>query len=81
MLYGGLGIVTGGFVVTYAAAKELLPPGVSGMGIALVNTGLFLGAAFMQPAFGWMPGPDLGRHYAMMGCGSMRPVTIKTACG
>lgn len=54
MLYGGLGIVTGGFVVTYAAAKELLPPGVSGMGIALVNTGLFLGAAVMQPAFGWM---------------------------
>ena len=53
LLYGGLGIVTGGFVVTYAAAKELLPPGVSGMGIALVNTGLFLGAAFMQPAFGW----------------------------
>ena len=54
LLYGGLGIVTGGFVVTYAAAKELLPPGVSGMGIALVNTGLFLGAAFMQPAFGWI---------------------------
>ena len=54
MLYGGLGIVTGGFVVTYAAAKELLPAGVSGMGIALVNTGLFLGAAVMQPAFGWM---------------------------
>ena len=53
LLYGGLGVVTGGFVVTYAAAKELLPPGVSGMGIALVNTGLFLGAAFMQPAFGW----------------------------
>ena len=54
ILYGVLGIVTGGFVVTYAAAKELLPPGVSGMGIALVNTGLFLGAAVMQPAFGWM---------------------------
>lgn len=54
ILYGGLGIVTGGFVVTYAAAKELLPAGVSGMGIALVNTGLFLGAAVMQPAFGWM---------------------------
>lgn len=54
VLYGGLGIVTGGFVVTYAAAKELLSPGVSGMGIALVNTGLFLGAAVMQPAFGWM---------------------------
>lgn len=52
-LYAGVGLVSGGFVVTYAAAKELLPPGVSGMGIALVNTGLFLGAAVMQPAFGW----------------------------
>jgi len=54
LLYGLLGLSAGGFVVTYAAAKELLPPGVSGMGIALVNTGLFLGAALMQPAFGWV---------------------------
>lgn len=53
LLYGALGLAAGGFVVTYAAAKELLPPGVSGMAVALVNTGLFLGAALMQPAFGW----------------------------
>jgi len=58
MLYGLLGFAAGGFVVTYAAAKEVLPPGVSGMAIALVNTGLFLGAAVMQPAFGWVL--DLG---------------------
>lgn len=54
LLYGALGIAAGGFVVGYAAAKEVLPPAVSGMAIALVNTGLFLGAAIMQPAFGWM---------------------------
>ena len=30
-----------------------MPPGVAGMAIALVNTGLFLGAAILQPAFGW----------------------------
>jgi len=30
-----------------------VPPGVAGMAIALVNTGLFLGAAILQPAFGW----------------------------
>jgi sugar phosphate permease len=54
LLYGALGFAAGGFVVGYAAAKEVLPPGVSGMAIALVNTGLFLGAAIMQPAFGWM---------------------------
>lgn len=53
-LYALLGLSAGGFVVTYAAAKECLSPSVSGMAIALVNTGLFLGAAVMQPAFGWM---------------------------
>ncbi|WP_420826441.1 MFS transporter [Thiococcus pfennigii] len=53
-LYGLLGVAAGGFVVTYAAAKECLPPAVAGMAIALVNTGLFLGAAVMQPAFGWV---------------------------
>ncbi|MCG6861027.1 MAG: hypothetical protein LJE70_07090 [Chromatiaceae bacterium] len=58
LLYALLGFASGGFVVTYAAAKEVLPPGVSGMAIALVNTGLFLGAALMQPAFGWVL--DLG---------------------
>jgi len=54
VLYTLLGLSAGGFVVTYAAAKECLPAGVSGMAIALVNTGLFLGAAVMQPAFGWV---------------------------
>ena len=54
LLYALLGISAGGFVVTYAAAKEVLAPSVSGMAIALVNTGLFLGAAIMQPAFGWV---------------------------
>jgi sugar phosphate permease len=53
-LYTLLGLTAGGFVVGYAAAKEVVPPGVAGMAIALVNTGLFLGAAIMQPAFGWM---------------------------
>ncbi len=54
VLYGVLGLAAGGFVVGYAAAKEVVPPGVAGMAIALVNTGLFLGAAIMQPAFGWV---------------------------
>lgn len=54
LLYALLGLAAGGFVVTYAAAKECLAPSVAGMAIALVNTGLFLGAAVMQPAFGWV---------------------------
>jgi sugar phosphate permease len=57
-LYSLLGLAAGGFVVTYAAAKEVVAPAVAGMAIALVNTGLFLGAALMQPAFGWVL--DLG---------------------
>ncbi len=54
LLYALLGISAGGFVVGYAAAKEVVPPGVAGMALALVNTGLFLGAAVLQPAFGWV---------------------------
>lgn len=54
LLFGLLGFVAGGFVVTYAAAKEVCRPSSAGMAIALVNTGLFLGAAILQPAFGWV---------------------------
>jgi sugar phosphate permease len=54
VLYTLLGLSAGGFVVGYAAAKEAVSPGVAGMAIALVNTGLFLGAAILQPAFGWV---------------------------
>jgi len=54
LLFGMGGFVAGGFVVTYAAAKEVCSPASAGMAIALVNTGLFLGAAIMQPAFGAM---------------------------
>lgn len=52
LLYSLLGLSAGGFVVTYAAAKEVARPANAGMAIAVVNTGLFLGAAIMQPLFG-----------------------------
>ena len=48
-----LGIGAGGFVVTFANAKEVVAPALSGMAVGLVNTGLFFGAAVMQPLFGW----------------------------
>ncbi len=54
LIFSLLGLTAGGNVVVYAAAKEVLPARVAGMAIALVNTGLFLGAAVMQPAFGWV---------------------------
>lgn len=75
-----LGLVGGGFVVTYASAKEVVAPAISGMAISVVNTGLFLGAAIMQPLFGWVldlnwkgeivAGVNIynaaGYHYAML---------------
>jgi len=54
LIFALLGLTAGGNVVVYAAAKEVLPARVAGMAIALVNTGLSLGAAIMQPAFGWV---------------------------
>jgi sugar phosphate permease len=51
-LFGLLGFCTGGFIVTFGAAKEIVAPNIAGMGIAVVNTGSFLGAAIIQPAFG-----------------------------
>jgi sugar phosphate permease len=54
LLYTALGLSAGGFVVGYAAAKEVVPTANAGMAIALVNTGLFLGAAILQPLFGWV---------------------------
>ncbi len=54
LIFALLGLTAGGNVVVYAAAKEVLPARVAGMSVALVNTGLFLGAAILQPAFGWV---------------------------
>ena len=48
------GFSTGGMVAAYAACKEVSPPQASGMALALVNTALFLGAALLQPLFGWV---------------------------
>ena len=58
LLFTLLGLTGAGFVVTYACAKEVTAPALSGMAISVVNTGLFLGAALMQPLFGWVL--DLG---------------------
>ena len=49
-----MGFSCGAFILTYAGAKEGVVPALSGMAIALVNTGVFLGAALIQPLFGWI---------------------------
>ncbi len=53
ILFALLGFSAGGFIVTFANAKEVVAPALSGMVTGLVNTGLFFGAAVMQPLFGW----------------------------
>lgn len=53
VLFALFGLSTGGFIVTFANAKEVVAPALSGMVTGLVNTGLFFGAAVMQPLFGW----------------------------
>ncbi len=54
VLLGLIGLSAGGATVTYAVAKEVAPPLFAGMSIAVVNTGLFAGAAFAQSLFGWV---------------------------
>lgn len=54
LLFAVMGLSTAAVVPAYAAAKELARPQASGMAIALVNTALFLGAAVLQPLFGWI---------------------------
>jgi len=64
MLFGLLGLGGGSFVVAYAHAKEVTAPAFSGMAIALVNTGLFLGTALFQPMFGWAMDTGWDGHLA-----------------
>ncbi|OHC68376.1 MAG: MFS transporter [Rhodocyclales bacterium GWA2_65_20] len=49
-----MGLVTAGFTLSWAAAKEVNPPALSGMATSLVNVGVFLGGAILQPLVGWV---------------------------
>jgi len=57
-LFGLMGFVTAGFVLTWACAKEVNPPQLSGMSTSVTNMGGFLAAALIQPAVGFVM--DLG---------------------
>lgn len=54
VLFGIMGLMGAGFVVTFAAAKEVIHPNLSGMAVSTVNTGCFIGTALMQPLFGYV---------------------------
>ncbi len=47
-----MGLVTPGFTLTWAVAKEVNRPEHSGIATAVVNVGIFLGAGMLQPLVG-----------------------------
>jgi sugar phosphate permease len=53
-LFALLGVSAAAFTLSWACAKEVNPPALSGMATSLVNTGCFLGAAIQQPLVGWV---------------------------
>ncbi|MBI9083275.1 MAG: MFS transporter [Desulfobacterales bacterium] len=54
ILFGWLGFTGSGFVISFAAAKEVIHPALSGMAISVINTGAFIGATLIQPFVGWV---------------------------
>lgn len=53
-ILGLMGFSGSSFVITFACAKEVIHPELSGMAVSIVNTGCFVGTALIQPLFGWM---------------------------
>lgn len=49
-----MGLFACSFTLTWASAKESMPASMSGMAMAVVNTGGFLGGAILQPLAGWL---------------------------
>jgi predicted MFS family arabinose efflux permease len=53
-LFALMGLATASFTLTWACAKEVNPPLLSGMSTSVTNIGGFLGAALLQPLVGWV---------------------------
>ena len=53
-LFALFGLITSGFSLTWACAKEVNPPLLSGMSTSVANMGSFLVAALLQPLVGWV---------------------------
>ncbi|AVR89336.1 MFS transporter [Thauera aromatica] len=51
-LFAVMGVSTASFSLTWACAKEVNPPQLSGMSTSVTNMGGFLAAALLQPAVG-----------------------------
>jgi len=50
----GIGFGISGINLNVACGKEVNPPHMTGIVAGIVNSGSFVGAALMQPAFGWL---------------------------
>ncbi|MCX8085289.1 MAG: MFS transporter [Rhodocyclaceae bacterium] len=51
-LFGLMGLMTASFTLSWACAKEVNPPALSGMSTSVANMGGFLMGALLQPAVG-----------------------------
>ncbi|MFZ2854655.1 MAG: MFS transporter [Rhodocyclaceae bacterium] len=52
-LFALMGLSTASFTLTWACAKEVNPPLLSGMSTSVTNMGGFLAGALLQPLVGW----------------------------
>jgi sugar phosphate permease len=53
-LFALMGLTTASFTLSWACAKEVNPPQLSGMSTSVTNMGGFLMGALLQPAVGWI---------------------------
>jgi MFS family permease len=58
-LVAAMGFAAAGMTLSWACAKEVNAPQYAGIATGVVNMGIFLGPAVMQPGIGWVL--DLGR--------------------
>ncbi len=49
-----MGTMTASLTLSWACAKEVNPPLLSGMATSVVNVGVFLGPSILQPLVGWV---------------------------
>ncbi len=54
LLFALLGFTGTASIVSFAIAKELTRPSLSGTATSLVNSGIYVGTVFMQPFVGWV---------------------------
>jgi len=53
LICGAMGLVTASLTLSCVCAKEMNPPLLFGMATSVVNVGVFLGPAILQPLVGW----------------------------